>query len=163
MEGGNNGPTSKELLFCSGDEESKLFVADGKDRVNPKPPQISRLPPSALLAQARSFLPMLAAANAKLEQTLAENPGSLDIENVEEGKPYDLAMIGEKKDGESSDSEDDSDDDDDSKSESNEEANEEEEAGEKEEETTKAPAQRRKPIEEIGGEEEEQGEKEMEE
>jgi hypothetical protein len=31
---------------------------------------------------------MLAAANAKLEQTLAENPGSLDIENVEEGKPY---------------------------------------------------------------------------
>ena len=42
----------------------------------------------SVLAQARSFLPMLAAANAQLEQTLAENPGSLDIENVEEGKPY---------------------------------------------------------------------------
>lgn len=91
--------TSKDLLFCLGDEESKLLVVDGKDRINPKPPKISKPPPSAALAQARAFLPVLAAANAHLEQVLASDPSSLDIEDVEDDKPYvemNLALIGEK-------------------------------------------------------------------
>ncbi|KAL6069195.1 NET domain-containing protein [Balamuthia mandrillaris] len=86
---GRQAVASKELLYLSGEEESPFFIADGKDRVLPRPPQITKPPPSSVLSRVKSFLPQLQQANETLKQEMEIKPAAeFDIENVDESQPY---------------------------------------------------------------------------
>ncbi|KAJ1941516.1 hypothetical protein EC988_006738 [Linderina pennispora] len=67
-------------------------------------------PPSDLLSRLQEFLPQIAVANQKLEETAAEDPDKVNIENIGEDEPQYIEMdlgLGvfdmkpKKKDGES--------------------------------------------------------------
>ncbi|KAJ1933472.1 hypothetical protein FBU59_006016 [Linderina macrospora] len=49
-------------------------------------------PPSGLLSRLQEFLPQIAVANQKLEETVAEDPDKLNIENVGEDEPQYIEM-----------------------------------------------------------------------
>lgn len=90
-----------------------LFILD-KSQSDGKRPEIARLPQSSVVNRLKSFLPDMAAANAKLDQQVQLSPEAFNIENVCESDPRVIEMniaVFERDDDSSASSDEDSSDD----------------------------------------------------